>query len=76
MDQFNQLIGTEKSRQSVWLVHVSFENRFYLKQMFKATPLRLDSEVYGIVKERKGVYIDKLMIIQNQRQTMEKYQLH
>ena len=59
MDQYNKLIATEKSSQSVWLVHVSFENRFHLKQMFKATPLRLDSEVYGIVKEGKGVYIDK-----------------
>ena len=58
MDQFNQLIGTDKSCQSVWLVQVSFENRFYLKQMFKATPLRLDSEVYGIVKEEIGVYIE------------------
>ena len=79
MDQFNQLIGTEKSKQSVWLVYVSFENRFYLKQMFKATPLRLDSEVYSIVKEGKGLYIDKSMIFQNQRcrlQPMEQYQLH
>ena len=54
MDQLNQILGREKSTKSVWLILATVKNRSELKDVFKRTPLRLDSEVYAIVKENYG----------------------
>ena len=47
----------------VWLVQVPFSNNSNLKDVFRKTPLRLDSNVYAIVKESKGLFVDLTLFI-------------
>ena len=60
IDRLNVLIGKTNSlealtpigkqngsSEAVWLVHVPFADESYLANIFRRTPLRLDSHVYG-----------------------------
>ena len=42
------------SSEAAWLVHVPFGDKSYLANIFRRTPLRLDSHVFAILKAEKG----------------------
>ena len=73
--QLNVLIGKQNSLETVmhtgkpkdlsevvWLVQVPFSNKAHLKDIFRRTPLRLDSNVYAVVKESQGLFIDHTIL--------------
>ena len=42
------------SSEDIWLIHVPFVDVAYLENIFKKTPLRLDSAVFAFSKDNEG----------------------
>ena len=63
IDRLNVLLGKQNSHkilapvgkqngssEAVWIVHVPFADEAYLSNIFRRTPLRLDSHVYAFYR--------------------------
>ena len=42
------------SSEDIWLIHVPFVDVAYLENIFRKTPLRLDSAVFAFSKDNEG----------------------
>ena len=50
-----ELVGKHNtSSEDIWLVHVPFVDVAYLENIFKRSPLRLDSAVFAFSKDNQG----------------------
>ena len=50
-----ELVGKHNtSSEDIWLIHVPFVDVAYLENIFRKTPLRLDSAVFAFSKDNEG----------------------
>ena len=73
IDRLNLLLGNQNSlealapvgkqngsSEAIWFVHIPFADKSYLTNLFKRTPLRLDSHVYAVVQDETSMIISKM----------------